>query len=129
MSESILSNLEVTIDSDITFQIIPQSLSFGMGFPENVAKATDGGTVCFGQDWSKAIGSVKFDIYTTKENVKKLKILNIRAKAGILVQVGFKDAFTGENFTMQKAVCKNSNELSTGADGKVTVEFIGENIA
>ena len=129
MSESILSNLEVTIDSDLSFQIIPQSLSFTMGFPENVAKATDGGTVCFGQDWSKAIGSVKFDVYTTTENVEKLKKLNTKAKKGTLVQVGFKDAFTGQNFTMPKAVCKNSNELSTGADGKVTVEFIGEAVS
>lgn len=114
-----VSTLIVNIDG-VDLGINAGSLEFDDGKPKRDAKGLDNGDIIFTENREEAVGMIKFTIPTTKENISLARTLENRKAS----TVSFFDD-NGTEITMSSGVTKNDSGRTTGADGKISFDYIG----
>jgi hypothetical protein len=115
----LVSTVQVKVDGQ-DVGIIAGSLEYKEGKPTREVKGLDNGDVTFSENREEAIGMIKFDIPTTKENIDLANTLKSRTAS----TVSFFDDF-GTEKVMSSGVTKNDSSSSTGTDGKITFDYMG----
>ena len=118
-AQNAVSTVIVNVDGE-DLGIIPQSLSYKEGKPSRQVGGLDNGDILIGEDRTDAVGMIKFDLPTTKENIERAKTLRERKAS----TVSFYDD-SGTEQVMQTGVTMNSDDNTVGKDGKITLDYQG----
>jgi len=115
----VVSTVSVNVDGE-NIGIIPNSLEYKEGKPERDVKGLDNGDITFSENRESALGMIKFDIPSTKENIDLANTLMSRTNSTV--------KFFDENGTekvMASGVTKNDSSTNLGTDGKITLDYMG----
>jgi hypothetical protein len=117
-----ISAVKLQVD-EFKFPVISNSLAYKEGLPERTVKGLDNGDKYTTENLETAVGMIKADIPSITQYIDDAKTIGARQK----VTVKFFDDF-GMERVMKSGVCMNAEEISTGTDGKFTLEFQGSSL-
>lgn len=122
-------SVPAVIVNNIGINIKPNSLMFNDGLPESKIRTASGGGAAtetiFTNDIETAFSEVKFVLYTTSENIERVRAWKTNEQQNI-VKVTDKSGFTR---SMSNAAIINKPQYETGVEGEVEVEFHGDPLA
>lgn len=125
MPKNIISDAQVRINNE-TYQLVPNSVkpNLGLGESKVMPQSAGNGNVeqVYSEDVESKIGKVTFSVYTTGEQITRLRILKSNKN---LNYITISDKDSGIFLVMKNAALVNSPDLEFSVDGKIELEFHG----
>ncbi len=129
MADIILSDPQVTVNDEL-WTIVGNSVSYKTGDGERSVKAAgtgDGKPVfTLSENVETKLGSVKFSIYATAENVDRAEQTLKRLNANVIVVAGTDPFGNNVRKVFTTATIMNDPEFNLQADGQIDLEFTSD---
>lgn len=125
MAKQVISDAQVRINNE-TYQIVPNTLKSNLGLGESkvMPQSAGNGNIeqVYSEDVESKIGKVSFSVYTTADQVQRIRTLKGNKNANY---IAITDRDSQLVLVMKNAALVNSPDLEFSVDGKVELSFEG----
>ena len=134
-SQHLIATPTVTVNN-IAFAVVSDSVEVTVGFGERevMGASVGGNSICqiTSEDVTKAVGIIKFSVYSTKDNISiLLRFMESSQISKLTSEVTGTDNISGDTltFSMSGGTIVNNPAIKFGPSGQVEIEIHGRKLA